>query len=43
MSLFDLQEDPGEQHDVAAKHPEIITRLKGRYDRVVEDMRAGAR
>jgi hypothetical protein len=42
MSLFDLHEDPGEQHDVAAQHPEITTRLKARYDLVVKDIRAGA-
>ncbi len=25
--LYDLQKDPGEQHDVAAAHPEIVARL----------------
>jgi uncharacterized sulfatase len=32
MQLFDLMNDPGEQHDVAAQHPEIVSRLKGLYD-----------
>src|SRR5262249_47132836 len=26
--LFDLSNDPGERHDLAAQHPEIIVRLK---------------
>ncbi len=32
MQLFDLQNDPGEQVDVAAKHPEELKRLKAAYD-----------
>ncbi len=28
MSLFDLEDDPGEQHDVAARYPDIVARLK---------------
>lgn len=32
MQLFDLDSDPGEQFDVAAKHPEIVVRLKAAYD-----------
>ncbi|MGE0760159.1 MAG: arylsulfatase [Pirellulaceae bacterium] len=27
LALYDLQSDPGEQHDVAAQHPEIVARL----------------
>ena len=38
MSLFDLEADPGEQHDVAASHPEIVARLKARYDQVMAQM-----
>jgi len=34
MSLFDLSTDPGEQHNVAAEHPDILKRLKERYDEV---------
>jgi uncharacterized sulfatase len=34
MQLFDLQADPGEQHDVAAQHPDIVARLKAAYDEV---------
>ncbi len=30
--LFDLQNDPGEQRDVAAENPEIVARLKKAYD-----------
>jgi len=32
MQLFDLQTDPGEQHDVAAQNAEIVARLKKAYD-----------
>lgn len=32
MQLFDLQEDPGEQRDVAAEHPEILARLMKLYN-----------
>jgi uncharacterized sulfatase len=31
MQLYDLQTDPGEQHDVAALHPEIVERLKAEH------------
>jgi arylsulfatase A-like enzyme len=32
MSLFDIKNDPAEQHDVAAQHPDVVVRLKGRFD-----------
>jgi len=32
MQLFDLQSDPGEQHDVAAQHPDVVARLKKAFD-----------
>jgi len=32
MQLFDLQNDPAEQHDVAVANPEIVARLKKAYD-----------
>lgn len=31
--LFNLDSDPGEHHDVAAQHPEIVARLQHRFDR----------
>lgn len=34
MQLFDLKSDPGEQHDVAAAHPDEVRRLKTAYDAV---------
>jgi hypothetical protein len=32
MMLFDLANDPGEQHDVSAQHPDVVRRLKCLYD-----------
>ena len=32
MQLFDLQADPGEQHDVAAEHADVAERLKKAFD-----------
>ena len=32
FELFDLANDPYEQHDVAGEHPEEVARLKARYD-----------
>lgn len=36
MSLFDLQTDPAEQHNVADKHPDVVKRLKAKYDEIVK-------
>lgn len=36
MQLFDLQSDPGEQHDIAAQHPDVVERLKKLYDNVAK-------
>ena len=30
--LFDLQADPGQQQDVAARHPEVVATLQQRFD-----------
>jgi arylsulfatase A-like enzyme len=32
MQLFDLQNDPGEQRDVATQHPDVVARLKRLHD-----------
>ncbi|MCB1089164.1 MAG: sulfatase-like hydrolase/transferase, partial [Verrucomicrobiae bacterium] len=37
MQLFDLLNDPGEQKDVAAEHPEVISRLKQAFDAIAID------
>jgi uncharacterized sulfatase len=34
LSLFDLKDDPGEQHDVSASHPDVVARLKARFDQM---------
>lgn len=31
--LFDVFADPGEQHDIAAEHADVVARLDGDYDR----------
>jgi uncharacterized sulfatase len=38
MQLFDLQSDPGEQHDVAAQHPAEVERLKRLCDEMLDDI-----
>jgi hypothetical protein len=37
--LFDLQKDPGEQHDVTADHPEVVTRLLTLFNKMRDDKR----
>lgn len=32
MMLFDLEADPGEQHDIADQHPEIVERLSAKFE-----------
>lgn len=36
MMLFDLVNDPGEQHDIAREHPEVVERLKKRCDELAQ-------
>jgi uncharacterized sulfatase len=38
MQLFDLQNDPAEQHDVTAAHPDEVNRLKSAYDAMNKDV-----
>jgi hypothetical protein len=39
MQLFDLKEDPSEQRDVAALHPEQVARLKAAFDAMEAEAR----
>jgi len=38
--LYDLRADPGEQHDIASEHPELVTSLRTRYDAWFDDVRS---
>lgn len=38
MQLFDLKNDPAEQHDIAAQHPDEVKRLEGAYDAMNKDV-----
>jgi arylsulfatase len=33
IQLYDIQADPGETHDIAAKHPEVVEKLMRRIDK----------
>jgi hypothetical protein len=35
MMLFDLEADPAEQHDLSAKHPDVVKRLKDVFDKTL--------
>lgn len=36
LMLFDLENDPAEEHDVAAANPDVVRRLKALFDRMDE-------
>lgn len=36
LELFNLAQDHQEQHDVAAAHPDIVTRLRARYEELLK-------
>jgi len=38
LSLFDLTNDPGEQRDVSAQHPEVVERLRQRYQEFMRQL-----
>jgi len=35
MMLFDLENDPAEQNDLSAKHPDVVKRLKAAFDKTL--------
>jgi len=43
MMLFDLENDPSEQRDVAAQNPEVVQRLKAYFDKMDAEAKAIAR
>src|SRR5690606_20457013 len=32
VELYDLAEDPGERHDLAARHPDLVAEMKARLE-----------
>lgn len=38
MSLFDLENDIGERHDVSARHPDVVKRLTALADKMRADL-----
>jgi uncharacterized sulfatase len=43
MALFDLEADPGEQHNVAAQHSEVVARLKKLFDEFLAETKVRER
>ena len=39
MMLFDMENDSSEQVNLAAKHPEVVARLKALFDKTKADMK----
>ncbi len=37
VRLYDLEADPGEEHDVAAAHPDVIAALRARYAQALKN------
>ena len=40
LELYDLMEDPGEEHDLSADRPAVVERLRAGYDEWLEDVSA---
>jgi arylsulfatase A-like enzyme len=38
--LFDLARDPGEKHDLSAEKPDVLARVRGRFDAWKKEMEA---
>jgi uncharacterized sulfatase len=38
LSLFDLANDPGEQRDMAAQHPDVVERLRQRHEEFMRQL-----
>ena len=38
LSLFDLEDDPGESKDVAAEHPDVVSRLMSLVEQARDDL-----
>lgn len=39
LTLFDLQNDPGEQRDVSAQHPEVVERLRKAHEEFINELK----
>lgn len=40
IELYDFRRDPGDRHDVAARHPEVVARLSKLLDAWEKDAKA---
>ncbi len=40
QALIDLEDDPGEKHDVAAEHPEIVAEHRARMDELTDRLKS---
>ena len=40
LELYDLEQDPGEQRNLAAEKLDVVAELRGRYERWFEEMRS---
>jgi arylsulfatase len=39
--LYDMRRDPGQDHDIAADHPDVVAKLSADYDRWWEEIQPG--
>lgn len=41
--LYDIEQDPGEQHNVAGEHPEIVRKMRAEYEAWFDEVSKGIR
>jgi arylsulfatase A len=43
FELYDLESDPGERHDAAARHPEVLARMRSEMETLLAEVQSDAR